>query len=51
MIDITGSGGDEDNQTYLKYYADYTGKAGRVMARGSDTRARRSTVRSRSIVA
>jgi hypothetical protein len=22
MIDLTGSGGDEDNQTYLKYYAD-----------------------------
>jgi hypothetical protein len=22
MIDLTGSGGEEDNQTYLKYYAD-----------------------------
>ena len=22
MIDLTGSGGDEDNQTYLRYYAD-----------------------------
>lgn len=22
MIDLTGSGGDEDNQTFLKYYAD-----------------------------
>jgi hypothetical protein len=22
MIDLTGSGGDDDNQTYLKYYAD-----------------------------
>jgi hypothetical protein len=22
MIDLTGSGSDEDNQTYLKYYAD-----------------------------
>ncbi len=49
MIDLTGSGSEEDNHVYLKYYADETAATtmGAGLARRYDARARGSTVRSR----